>query len=54
MGIAYGKEYSMHMHYSLIGYPKNTWGSISYFFKFEGVLHNHTKPYKETNTLGIQ
>jgi hypothetical protein len=26
-------------------------GSITYLLKLGGVLHNHTKTYKETNTL---
>jgi hypothetical protein len=50
-GIAYGKEYSMCMHYPLVGYPKNTLGSITYFLNLARVLHSHTKIYKETNTL---
>jgi len=42
-GIAYGKEYLMHMHYPLVGYPKNTLGSKTYILKLAWVLHNHTK-----------
>jgi hypothetical protein len=49
--IAYGKEYSMHMHYPLAGYLKNTLGSITYLLKLARVLHSHTKTYKKTNTL---
>jgi len=36
---------------SLVGYPKNTSGSITYIFKLEGVLHGLPKTYKESNTL---
>jgi len=32
-------------------YPKNTLGSTTYLLRCEGVLHNPTKTYKETNTL---
>jgi hypothetical protein len=42
-GIAYGKEYSMHMHYPLIGYPINILGSKTYILKPSKVLHNHTR-----------
>jgi hypothetical protein len=35
----------------LLGYIKNCLGSITYLLKLEGVLHNHTKTYKESNTL---
>jgi hypothetical protein len=42
-GIAYGKEYSMHMHYPLVGYPRNTLGSKIYLFKLAKVLHNHVR-----------
>jgi hypothetical protein len=42
-GIAYGKEYLMHMHCPLVGYPKNTLGSKTYILKLVGVLQNHTK-----------
>ncbi len=40
----------MNLHYPL-GYPIKTLGSITYFLKLIGVLHNHTNTYKETNTL---
>jgi hypothetical protein len=42
-GIAYGKGYSMHMHYPLVGYPKNTLGSKTYFLKLVRVLHSYTR-----------
>jgi hypothetical protein len=42
-GITYGKEYSMHMHYPLVGYPRNTLGSKTYILKLVGVLHNHIR-----------
>jgi hypothetical protein len=42
-GIAYGKEYSMHMDYPLIRYPRNTLGSKTYLLKLAGVLHSHTR-----------
>jgi len=35
----------------LSGYPKNTLGSITYFFKVGGVFHSPTKTYKQSNTL---
>jgi hypothetical protein len=35
----------------LVGYPKNTLGSITYFLKLGGVLHSPTKTYKESITL---
>jgi hypothetical protein len=35
----------------LVGYPKNTLGSITYILKLGGVLHSPTKTYKESNTL---
>jgi hypothetical protein len=40
----------------LVGYLRNTLGSITYLLKLGGVFHNLTKtlnlkPYKETNTL---
>jgi len=50
-GIIYGKEYSMHMHYPIVGYPRNTLGSITYILKLARVSHNHTKTYMETNTF---
>jgi hypothetical protein len=42
-GIVYGKEHLMHIHYPLVGYPKNTLGSKTYILKLARVLHNHTK-----------
>jgi hypothetical protein len=42
-GIAYGKEYLMHMHYPFIGYPINTLGSKTYILKPSKVLHNCTR-----------
>jgi hypothetical protein len=42
-GIVSGKEYSMHMHYPLVGYPKNTLASKTYLLKLVGVLHNPTR-----------
>jgi hypothetical protein len=42
-GIAYGKEYSMHMHYPLVRYLRNTLGSKTYLLKLVGVLHSHTR-----------
>jgi hypothetical protein len=41
--IVYGKEYSMHMHYPLVRYPKNTLSSKTYLFKLARVLHSHTR-----------
>jgi hypothetical protein len=35
----------------LVGYPKNTLGSITYILKLGGVLHSPTKTYKESNAL---
>jgi hypothetical protein len=34
----------------LIRYPQNRLGSITYILKLGGVLHYHTKTYKENNT----
>ncbi len=42
-GIAYDKEYSIHMHYSLVGYPRNTLGSKTYLLKLARVLRSHTR-----------
>jgi hypothetical protein len=35
----------------IVGYPKNTLGSITYILKLEDVLHGLPKTYKENNTL---
>jgi hypothetical protein len=35
----------------LVRYPISPLGSITYLLKFGRVLHNHTKTYKETNSL---
>jgi hypothetical protein len=40
---AYGKEYSMRMHYPLVEYPKNTLGFKTYLLKLVGILHNHIR-----------
>jgi hypothetical protein len=40
--IAYGKEYSMHMHYPLVRYPVNTLGSKKKL-KLARVLHSHRR-----------
>jgi hypothetical protein len=42
-GIAYGKEYSMHMHYPLARYPRNTLGSKTYLLKLGRLLHSHAR-----------
>jgi hypothetical protein len=35
----------------MLGYPKNTLGSISYILELGMVFHNLTKTYKQSNTL---
>jgi len=35
----------------IIGYAKNTLGSITYILKLEGVLHGPPKTYKKSYTL---
>jgi hypothetical protein len=42
-GIAYGKEYSMHMYYPFVKGPKNTLGSKTYLLKLARVLHSDTR-----------
>jgi hypothetical protein len=35
----------------LLGYPKNTLGSITYLLKLGREFHNPTKTYKQINTM---
>ncbi len=49
--IACAHNYSMHMLLFILGYIINPLGSITYLLKLGGVLHSHTKTYKESNTL---
>jgi hypothetical protein len=52
-GIAYDKEYSMHMHYPLVGYPTNTLGSKTYLLKLARVLYNHIRKPKSSLRYSI-
>jgi hypothetical protein len=50
-GIACAHNYSMHALLFFLGYIRNPLGFITYLLKPGGVLHSHTKTYKESNTL---
>jgi len=42
-GIAYGNDYSMHLHYPLVGYPINTLGSKTYLLELARILYSYTR-----------